>query len=198
MTHDHDLPREHDPLRDRADLDRSGEGGAGRHEGDGVVLREEELRVRTERVPYGRVTFRKRVVTEERTVVVTVRREELEILEDESADASVAGANQGRFDPEAGVPGDPMGYADEPALGGERLDSGTDHAAVDDLRRTPEGDFEIVLRAEEPVVTLKTVAVERVRVSRATVTDTERVSAQVDHEEAVLEQDVPRGRADQT
>ncbi|WP_168582943.1 DUF2382 domain-containing protein [Gephyromycinifex aptenodytis] len=139
-------------------------------EGGSIVLHEEELRIRTERIPTGRVTFRKRVVTEERTVVVTVRREELEIIEEDlTADAPPAS--------EAGLP----------AVTGERLHDEVSSAA--DLTHSPEGDIEIILYAERPVVTLETVAAERVQVHRGSITENQDVTAEVFHEEAVLERE---------
>lgn len=179
MTAGHDMPR--DPA-----LDARPEGGlhdlAGstRDAAGSVTLHAEEMRVRTERIPSGRVTFRKRVVTEERTVVVTVRREELEIIEDRDAanlTADHPGAGEVRAD------------LDAPHVTGERLDAPGGDAAFDDIRRGEDGEYEIVLHAEEPVVTMQTVPVERVRISRRTVTETEHVSADLAREEAVVERD---------
>lgn len=185
MTAGHDMPR--DPARDarrdgaldrddrdlRADALRED----ARDSSGGVTLHAEEMRVRTERVPSGRVTFRKRVVTEERTVVVTVRREELEIVEDRDT------ANLGAAD--AGAHGD----VDAPSVTGERLEAPAGGDAFEEIRRNADGDYEIVLHAEEPVVTLQTVPVERVRISRRTVTETENVTADLAREEAVIERD---------
>ncbi|GAB48182.1 DUF2382 domain-containing protein [Mobilicoccus pelagius] len=175
MTAGHDMPRDHahdarldatrDDHRDLRDTDA-------RDAADGVVLHAEEMRVRTERVPSGRVTFRKRVVTEERTVVVTVRREKLEIIEDHDTtnlDAAPAG--------------------DEPSITGDRLAGAGEGADLEEIRRDADGDYEIVLHAEEPVVTLQTVPVERVRISRRTVTETEQVSADLAREQAVVERE---------
>lgn len=160
MTTEDRFDRRQDPVGD-VPADAGADEGA-------VTLHEEELRVRTERVATGRVTFRKRVVTEERTVVVTVRREELEILEE---DLTRDGAPE--------VEGDRL---DRPGDDGQR---GTEP----EMSQTPEGDIEIVLYAERPVVTTETVAVERVRVHRGSVVEEQQISAEVSREEAVVERD---------
>lgn len=147
------------------------------HDGEGasMVLHEEELRIRTERIPTGRVTFRKRIVTEERTVVVSVRREELEIIEEDLNAASAPGAEsaEGR---------------DAPSLTGDYL-RGEGSGGSSDLTHGDDGDLEIILYAERPVLTLETVAAERVRVRRGTFTDEQAVTAEVFREEAVVERE---------
>ncbi len=167
-AHDHRDGATYDDAHALRDADREAAGD--------VVLHAEEMRVRTERVPSGRVIFRKRIVTEERTVVVTVRREELEIIEDHDT------SNLDAADVEPTVDGD---HLDAPAGDGDSLRG---------LRRTDDGDYEIVLHAEEPVVTVQTVPVERVRISRRTVSATENVSAELAREEAVVERDGGEGR----
>ncbi len=117
-----------------------------------VVRSEERLAVGTERVPTGRVRVGKRVVTEERTVTVTVRREELYLEED-----AAASAGQGS------------------------LTTGPDHDTGDAL--------ELVLYAEEPVVTTRVVPVERVRVVRHRVTEQVSVPATVAQERIEIETD---------
>lgn len=98
-----------------------------------VVRSREDLAVRTEWVPYRRVRLRKRVVTEERTITVTVRREEL-VIDDSDID-----------------PDDAITDAERPHHGSGRI-------------LVPEnGVIEMTLHAEEPVVTTRVVAVERVR-----------------------------------
>lgn len=155
---------EHDSL-DRSPDDR---------ESGSMVLHEEELRIRTERIPTGRVTFRKRIVTEERTVVVTVRREELEIVEE---DLNVDTASDRGTEATA-----------DPLLTGDHL-RGEGSGDSSDLTHRGDGDLEIMLYAERPVVTLETVATERVRVRRSSITEDQAVTAEVLREEAVVERD---------
>lgn len=61
------------------DHDRLAEGG----EGGEMIRHEEELRTRVERYPAKRITMRKRAVEEEETITVRVRREEVEIVEED-------------------------------------------------------------------------------------------------------------------
>lgn len=159
----------HDARRD----DAHGDGGH-------LVLHGDEVAVHTERVETGRVTLRKQVVTEEVTVPVTLRHERLEVIEE-------------TFDGQDGVEATDVrdgGRADD--------DGGTDTARTDptrrdatrtDVRQLDDGDVEITLYAERPVVSVEVVAVERVRVRRGVVTETQTLQVDVEREEAYLEEE---------
>ncbi|MDO5627280.1 MAG: DUF2382 domain-containing protein [Mobilicoccus sp.] len=134
-----------------------------------MVLHGEEVEVYTEKVATGVVRLRKRVVTEEISVPVTIRREEIEILEEAFDEPRAAEA--GHDAPES------RDRADDQRAAGESS-----------VRHLDSGDVEITLYAERPVVTMEVVAVERVRVSRGVVTDTERVTVDVSREEAHVEE----------
>lgn len=157
-------------------IDAPGQGARTRsrdeNESASMVLHEEELRIRTERVATGRVTFRKRIVTEERTVVVSVRREELDIIEEDLSAAPAHGAESG----------------DALSLTGDHLRAeGSSDSS--DLIHGDDGELEIILYAERPVLTLETVAAERVRVRRGSTTEEQAVTAEVFREEAVVERE---------
>jgi stress response protein YsnF len=135
---------------------------------DGSMVRSEErLRVGTETVAAKRVRVVKYVVTEEVQVTVPLRREEIRIEE---------------------VPLDAPDVADETLEGAPagRHAAGTGTGL-------PE---EIVLHREEPVVSVRVVPTERVRLRTEVVQGTEQVSGQVQRERVVVdEQGVPSGRA---
>ncbi|MCS6710808.1 DUF2382 domain-containing protein [Brachybacterium sp. EF45031] len=134
------------------------------HDGGSLTVHEEHLRVGTERVVSGRVRVRKRIVEEERTLQVTVRREEIEIIE-EDAD---------------GVVGDtpaPTATADSAEGRGERGGLGGDIIDAQD-----DDTLEIVLSEERPVVTMEVVPVERVIVRKVRKTGTQIVSGEVQRE----------------
>lgn len=114
-----------------------------------VTRSEEQIRVRLARVPYARVVLRKVVVTEEVTLTVTVRREELRAETIPVPDAA------GELD----IPDD------------EELTDGGD---LDE-----DSVLEMVLHAERPVVTMESVPVERVRVRKEIVTGEQQVQAEV-------------------
>ena len=114
--------------------------------GEEVVLTEEQLLVDTERVPAQRVRLRKEIVTEEVTVTVVLRHEEL-VIEREPIQ-----------------PGDtPPEAADAPKL---------------------DEPMEIVLWAEEPVVTTRAVPTERVRVLRTQGSQQQDLTTQLRRERA--------------
>ncbi|WP_460869680.1 YsnF/AvaK domain-containing protein [Rhodococcus aerolatus] len=133
-------------VRDGGDSD-----GNGADAGAGVVVvrSKEQLRTGTERVVAQRLRVRKVVVTEERTITVTVRHEEYRI-ETIPADEH----------PGPGQPLDPTPSSD--AGGGDEL--------------------VLTLHAEQPVVSLEVVPVERIRISKHTVTGEQPVSALVRRE----------------
>jgi uncharacterized protein (TIGR02271 family) len=93
MTNDQGLPSEIDP--------RTGVEDASAAE---VVRSEEQLSVGTVSTPVRRVRFRKVIVSEERTVTVTVRREELRVDEEpisaDEADVLLAGITATETDTE--------------------------------------------------------------------------------------------------
>lgn len=140
-----------------------------------LVTRREELRVRTEQVARGRVVLRKRVVEEEQTITVTVRREELEVVEEDAADVSAAPLHDRGSD--AGTLG-----SDRAQDEARRPEARLSEARADD-------DVEMVLYAERPVVTMEVVPVERVMLRRSVTTEERTISSDVSHEEIVVEGD---------
>jgi stress response protein YsnF len=133
---------------------------------EGAMTRsEEQLRVGTERVVTTRARLVKYVVTEQVTITVPIRREEIRV-EQVPVDA-----------PDPG-PGESLAPdADRtPAAGAPAGDQGG----------LPE---EIVLHAERPVVTVEVVPVERVRLRTDVVTGQQQVTEQVQREQIVVDQD---------
>lgn len=135
---------------------------------DGAMVRsEEQLRVGVERRPVARVRLVRYIVTENQTFTVAVSREEVR-LEQVPLKA---------FDrPEDGASG-------EGAAGG--LDDAEPGLLAGDL--TP-GVHEVVLHAEQVVITKQTVPVERVRMVRRVVTRQQHISEQVRAERIQLDQ----------
>jgi stress response protein YsnF len=132
---------------------------------DGAMTRsEEQLRVRTERVAATRVRLVKYVVTEEVQVTVPVRREEVR-LEEVPLDA-----------PEPG-PAEFLAPGGRPADGPE----GTGGDLPD----------EIVLHREEPVIGVRVVPAERVRLRTDVVEEQTRISGRVQRERIVLDEEPP-------
>lgn len=122
---------------------------------DLVIIRsEEQLRARTETVPVRRVRFRKYVVTEDRTITVQLRREELRMEEEAITDPATATPP-------------PAEVADSANL---LLGPGDDREAV------------ILLYAEQPIVTTEVIPTERIRVSKYLVTEQQSVSGTVARE----------------
>lgn len=139
-----------------------------------LVAHREELRVRTEQVARGRVVLRKRVVEEEQTITVTVRREELEVLTEDATDLGAGPLGQ-------------RGGGD----GGLRSDRAEDqvHGRDAGLGEARADDEEMVLYAERPVVTMEVVPVERVVLRRSVTTEERTVGSDVSREEIVVEGD---------
>lgn len=158
-TAQHLDPEEEDLLRRHYGLDD----GAAAAPDDGAMTRSEErLRVATEQVAATRVRLVKYVVTEQVQITVPVRREEVR-LEEVPLDA-----------PDPG-PGESLGAggslgAAEPAGFGAGL---------------PE---EMVLHREEPVVSMRVVPTERVRLRTELVEGQQQVSGQVQREQIVLDE----------
>lgn len=148
-----------------------------------LVLNAEQVEVHTQRVATGRVTLRKQVVTEEVTVPVTVRHERLEVVEETFDDNNDSVDTGDTVDSPRGAAGD--AGASGAARDGE-TGSGAPRA---DVRHLDDGDVEITLYAERPVVTVEVVPVERIRVSRGVVTETQTVEVEVDREEAYLDRE---------
>jgi stress response protein YsnF len=129
---------------------------------------EEQLRATTERVAATRVRLVKYVVTEEVQITVPVRRAEIRI-EEVPLGAPDAGPGEslvpeGRHAaPEDGVP-----------------------ALADDAESGLPG--EIVLHREEPVVSVRVVPAERVRLRTEVVRGQEQVTGQVQREQIVLDE----------
>ncbi|MGY1704278.1 PRC and DUF2382 domain-containing protein [Geodermatophilus sp. SYSU D00697] len=133
---------------------------------DAMTRSEEQLRVGTERVAATRARLVKYVVTEEVTLTVPIRREEIRV-EQVPVDAP---------DPD---PGESL--APDPTPGG--TGAGGPSAATSGL------PGEIVLHAERPVVSVEVVPVERVRLSTDVVTGQERVTEQLQREQIVVDED---------
>jgi stress response protein YsnF len=152
--------------------------GAGAGTDAAMTRSEEQLRVHTESAVAGRVRLRKYVVTEYQTVTVPVRREEIRVErvpvgDDEAADLG---------EPVTG--GSVMGGTG--AVGGSVAGRAVaDPSAPVDV----DGEQEIILYAERPVVQTETVAVERIRVGKETVTEQETVTGEVRREEIVVDTD---------
>lgn len=144
---------------------------AGDTPGDGSMVRSEErLRVGTETTAATRVRVVKYVVTEEVQVTVPLRREEIRIEE---------------------VPLDAPDVEDETLAGTGR------HAAA--AGTGPVGGElpdEIVLHREEPVVSVRVVPTERVRLRTEVVQGQEQVSAQVRRERIAVDEHPAGGRLD--
>ncbi|MGY1622371.1 YsnF/AvaK domain-containing protein [Geodermatophilus sp. SYSU D00965] len=142
-------------------------GGATAGAGDNAMTRsEEQLRVGTERVATTRARLVKYVVTEEVTLTVPIRREEIRVEQ---------------------VPVDAPDPAPRESLAPDEVPAGGPSSGL------PE---EIVLHAERPVVTVEVVPVERVRLRTDVVTGQEQVTEQVQREQVVVDQDPPRGRVE--
>jgi stress response protein YsnF len=143
-----------------------------------MVRSEEQLRVSTEQTAATRVRVVRYVVTEEVQVTVPLRREEIRVEE---------------------VPLDAPDVEDETLSGYGRHAAQTDAGSAAGTSRTA-GDGlpeEIVLHREEPVVGVRVVPVERVRLRTEVVQGQERVSGQVQRERiAVDETPVARPAAD--
>ena len=109
-----------------------------------VTRSEEQLRITTERYPCEQVRIRKRIVAEERTITVLLRREELVV-------DRVNLAHHAEGDVASSVP--------------------------------PHRGIEMVLHTEEPVVQVKAVPVERIRVHVHNVKTYRTVDVALNHEE---------------
>jgi hypothetical protein len=142
------------------DGDSDGDG-----DGDGAMIRsEEQLVVGTERVATTRARLVKYVVTEEVTITVPIRREEIRI-EQVPIDA-----------PDDG-PGESL-LSEQP----------TGTAATTGM---PD---EIILHTERPVVSVEVVPTERVRLRTEVVQGQETVTEQVQREQIVVDQDTVSAR----
>jgi stress response protein YsnF len=140
---------------------------------DGAMTRsEEQLRVHTEQVAATRVRLVRYVVTEEVQVTVPVRREEVRIeevpLDAPEPEPGEMLVPQGRQAADAGA-AQPGGTADLPE--------------------------EIVLHREEPVVSIRVVPAERVRLRTELVQGQEQVGARLQREQITVDEQpaVPRG-----
>ena len=132
-----------------------------------VVLSEERLVLRTELTPRECVTVRKVVVLEERTIAVTVRREELRVTREWIVDAA-----------SAVTPTPPAVPAHEVGDAHPRVDT-------ENIARVPlpdRADLVIVLHEERPQVTMAVVPVERVTIQTGWVEGQHAVHAAVRRE----------------
>ncbi len=149
--------------------------------GDGGMVRsEEQLRVGTERVATTRARLVKYVVTEEVTITVPIRREEIRV-EEVPLDAPDLGPGESLV-----ATGSPAGTPAGTVAG----TTGTPVPGAADAGATglPE---EIVLHAERPVVSVEVVPVERVRLRTDVVTGQEQVTEQVQRERIAVEETPP-------
>jgi stress response protein YsnF len=128
-------------------------------EDGGMIRREEQLRVGTERVATTRARLVKYVVTEEVQITVPIRREEIRI-EEVPLDAADTGPGESLLSD-----GEPASYSTSPGL--------------------PD---EIILHTERPVVTVEVVPTERVRLRTEVVQGQETVSGQVQREQIVVDE----------
>jgi stress response protein YsnF len=130
--------------------------------GGSMTRSEEQLRVHTEEVAATRVRLVKYVVTEQVQVTVPVRREEIRIEEV------------------------PIGSPDPGP--GESLVADGRHAQPDDAAdgRLPD---EIILHREEPVVSVRVVPAERVRLRTEMVQGQEQVGAQLQREQITVDEE---------
>lgn len=144
------------PNAARPGLEDDALGARDQGQGGSLIRSEEQLITSVERHPAARVTLRKRVVEEEQTITVTLRREEVDIVEEdlrgEGSAADEAGART-------------AGRGRGGRITAEQTDGG-----------------EIILYAERPVVTTEWVPVERVRLERTSHTVDETVTAEVARE----------------
>ena len=181
------------PSRDPAEPSTSGQPsgqpvaqpvGAGEATDGAMTLSEEQLRVHTESEVVGKVRLRKYIVTEYQTITVPVQREEIRIervavddgetvVGEAVVGEAVVGENVAAGAPVTG----PAGPGPSAVYVGD----------VDDA----DGEQEIILYAERPVVQTETVAVERITVGTHTVTEQETVTGEVRREE--IEVDTDRG-----
>ncbi len=127
-----------------------------------VVLSEEELHVGRRVRDFERVRLRKVIVEEEVTVRVRLRREQLEVVREPIADR---GPDDERL-------------ADDGTVAARSTQVG------DDAYELPD---DIVLHAEEPVVTTRVVPHERVRVTRRVVTDRATIEETLRREDAAVD-----------
>ena len=132
---------------------------------------EEQLRVRTESLPVGRVRLRKHIVTEYEQVTVPVQREEIRLEQE-----PIGGPGTG---PVAEVDSVAGGAIGDPVPG--QVGAGDEH--------------EVVLHAERPVLRTETVPVERVRMGKQTVPEHQQVDGQVRKEKIELDTDTDTARA---
>ncbi|MFW3171517.1 PRC and DUF2382 domain-containing protein [Geodermatophilus sp. CPCC 206100] len=129
---------------------------------------EEQLRVGAERVATTRARLVKYVITEEVTVTVPVRREEIRV-EEVPIDAPDAGPGESLVDAGPTPAGRAVGGTDAGAAGG-----------------LPE---EIVLHAERPVVSVEVVPVQRVRLRTEVVEGQEQISERLQREEIAVDEE---------
>jgi stress response protein YsnF/sporulation protein YlmC with PRC-barrel domain len=138
---------------------------------------EEQLRVHTESRAVGRVRLRKHIVTEYQQITVPVRREEIRIEREPVAEAATFA------DGDAGSVG--AGSIDKSVA--DHVDPGTSRRV--DVADVGDDEKEIILYAERPVVRTETVAVERIRVGRRSVTEQKTVGGEVRREEIEVDTD---------
>jgi stress response protein YsnF len=148
--------------------------------GDGSMIRsEEQLRVSTEQIATTRVRVVKYVVTEEVQVTVPVRREEVRI-EEVPLDAPDPGPGESLVDEGRHA------AQDGTAQDGTARGGGGAAPATGGPAELPQ---EIVLHREEPVVSVRVVPAERVRLHTEVVGGQERVSAQMQREQIAVDEE---------
>lgn len=160
-----------------------------RDEADGMVVHEERLTPGVERYEVGRVEVRKRIIVEELTVTLPVRREVADLVrvyDDGSEEVldlppsywepriedRTGGMPYGSKETPAGAYGEAEGRDDD-AIDGVRSDSRDevydgqrDERERSGARRSAEADgYDVVLHEERPVISTEVYAVERLRLS---------------------------------
>jgi stress response protein YsnF len=144
-----------------------------------VVRSEEELAIEKRAVPYERVRLVKRIVTEQVTLTVDVRREELAVVRDAAAPHAAEEPGVDAAPPQAGLLArvrdrlPVLRSSSTPrVLGGEPFAAET---------------LDVTLMQEDVVVTKRIVPRERVRLRKEAVTEQSRVSEQVRKEHVDVE-----------
>ena len=145
-----------------------------------MIRSEERLRVHNESHAVERVRLRKRIVTEHTQISVPVRHEEMVVERVPVDEADTSRPDRTALGDAAPATGS---AADHSGLGRTSLRDGADHQ-------------EITLYAERPVVRIETVAVERIRFGKRTVTTQNTVGGEVRREQIELVTDPGVGEPD--
>lgn len=160
--------------------------------GAGLTLHEERLVGGVETHEAGRVEVRKRIVVEEMTVVLPVRREVADIVRvypdgTEEVFETSATTWQPRVEDRTGQ--EPYGGARDEQRDDAQSTAPSGEGAVDAAQARPKSgaSFDVVLHEERPVITTEVFAVERVRLRTEQQTEIVRHEASVRREVAHLD-----------